>query len=107
MTAPRAGWRGHWTMTPGARLATGILFILVILVGAGNLLATYAEVQSFKRAQQVQGQATEQKLCTTLGKLSALKPPPGNATTNPSRLYEQQLHEVLSALGPDIGCPEK
>jgi hypothetical protein len=84
----------------------GVLLLLLIVVGAGNLAATYWEVQDFKHQQQVQGQQTEHQLCTTLGKLSALKPPPGDATANPSRKYEQDLHDVLSALGPDIGCPE-
>ena len=104
-------------MTHGARIASVGLLLLVLIVGAGNLWATYAENKSFQRqftqqqeqqrtSQQQQGAATEHKLCSTLGKLAALKPPkiPANSS-DPSRQYIIDLHDTLSGLGPDIGCP--
>jgi hypothetical protein len=92
----------------GARLATVALLFLVLLVGGGNLWATYSAVNQYKAQQQQSGQEVERKLCATLNTLAALKPPPlGNPTANPSRVYEINLQATLSALGPDVGCPRK
>lgn len=60
--------------------------------------------QREQRAQKRAGEAVEQKLCLTLGRLAALKPPPGDPGANPSRAFEQQQHAILARLGPDIGC---
>jgi type II secretory pathway pseudopilin PulG len=57
-------------------------------------------------AQRAQGELLEAKLCSTLGKLAALKPPAGNAVANPARGYDQSLHATLAQLGPDLGCPK-
>jgi hypothetical protein len=93
--------------------AGGVLALvaLTLIVGAGNLLASWDEVHAYKasqaREQVVQhqaGVAVEQKLCDTFGKLAALKPPPGSPTTNPSRGFEQSLHSTLVELGIDLGC---
>lgn len=90
--------------------ATGLL-ILTLLVGGGNLYATHASIDSANAQNAAQraaakkaGREEEQKLCHTLSAVAKLTPPPGSATTNPSRGYEQQLHAVLARLGPDIGC---
>lgn len=98
-------------VTPGAKRAVVMLFVLSLMLNAANLLWTAHEVNSAAAAQrreqvtaQRAGQAVAAKLCKTLGKLAALQPPPGSAQANPSRAYEQQLHETLSQLGPDIGC---
>lgn len=61
--------------------------------------------QKQQQEQQQAGALVVQKLCATLGKLAALKPPAGSAVNNPSRAYEQHLHATLDGLGPDIGCP--
>lgn len=58
-------------------------------------------------AQRAQAQAFERKLCTSLGRLAALHPPPGSPADNPSRAYLQQEHAVLAELGPDVGCRGK
>ncbi len=99
-------------ITPGAKLGIIGLLILVLLVGGGNLWATYTEVNSFKQqiaAQEIQQKAANaifgKKLCATLDRLAALKAPPGSATANPSRAYEQELAATLSELKPDVGCP--
>ena len=97
-------------------VAIAILLGLVLLVGGGNLLATYEQVHSQARALQRQEQVTqaaqrkagaalEKKLCTTFGKLAALKPPPGNPDTNPSRAYLQGQHAILAEVEADISCP--
>lgn len=87
------------------------LVALTLVVGGGNLWASYAEVQTVKAAQhhddvarQRSGAVLERKLCTTFAKLSALKPPPGDPIKNPSRAYEQQQHDTLVQLGDDLGC---
>jgi hypothetical protein len=96
----------------GAKWGIAGLLLLVLLVGAGNLLATFelsnsaqAKFAVQQAAQQASGRILEQKLCSTLDRLSALKPPVGPASTNPSRAYEQQLAVTLSQLKPDLGCP--
>lgn len=87
------------------------LVALTLVVGGGNLLATRAEVQAVKAAQHHEdqqraksGAALELKLCSTFGKLGALKPPPGDPAKNPSRAYEQEQHDTLVQLGTDLGC---
>ena len=91
--------------------SVAVLVLVALLVTGANLLWTAHAVRSFQSSQQAQnaagrrqGALIEQKLCTTLGRLTALKPPPGPPSRNPSRAYEQELHATLSQLGPDIGC---
>lgn len=100
-----------------ARLAAAradliFLVALVLAVGIGNSLLNANSEHRFEArqarqqaAQQAQGRVLEQRLCTTLGQLAALKAPAGGAEGNPSRAYERQLQATLSALGPDVGCP--
>jgi hypothetical protein len=85
--------------------AMGGLVALTLVVGGGNLWASYAQVQADKAQQQRAAEAVERKLCTTFAGLSARQPPPGNPKTNPSRAYEQWQHGVLVQLGTDVGCP--
>jgi hypothetical protein len=89
------------------KVAITILMFLLILVGVGNLLATYNAIDNFKKAQVDAGQVVEQKLCKTFGKLGDLKPPPGDPINNPSRAFDQKLHETLVELGTDVGCPPR
>jgi len=77
--------------------------IYLLLIGAGYLLINHQASSELARQQQ-QGRVVERKLCTTLGRLAALKPPPGNPQTNPSRAYLQRQHDVLAQLGGDVGC---
>ena len=58
----------------------------------------------FAAGQHRQNQATEAKFCMELGKLAALKPPPGDPVTNPARAYDQELHAGFAALGGSLGC---
>lgn len=89
------------------KVAITFLILLLIMVGVGNLLATYNAIDNFRQAQMDAGQVVEQKLCKTFGKLGALKPPPGDPIANPSRAFDQQLHETLVELGADVGCPPR
>ena len=84
--------------------SVAILVLLALLVAGVNVLWTAHAVRSFQSSQQRQGELVEQKLCTTLDRLTALKPPPGPAKANPSRAYEQEMHATLDELGPDLGC---
>lgn len=63
----------------------------------------HAEQQA-QAAARKQGEEELETLCTTLTKLAADKPPPGNPKTNPSRAYLQSQHVILSQLGTDIKC---
>ncbi len=79
----------------------GALLALTLIMGAGNLWASWDEVHA---SQQRQEQAVQEKLCTTFVALAALKPPPGPAAQYPGRGYEQSLHATLDQLGADYGC---
>ena len=113
------------TITKSMRRAIMGLLILVLIVGGGNLWATF-EVNSAslaaehrqaaaaqrlaareQAAQQRQGRMIVEKLCTGFGKLAALKPPAGANQANPSRLFELHQHNILDSLGSDIGCSKK
>ena len=94
-----------------ATRAQAILLALVLIVGAGNLLATHSEVQSAaaaqhreQAAQRKQGEQELRTLCTTFGKAAGLKPPAGNPHTNPSRAYLQGQHVVWTAVVADLHC---
>lgn len=79
------------------KIAIAGLLLLLILVGIGNLLATYNAVDNFRQSQRQAGQVFEQKICVTFAKLGALKLPPN----------EQALHDTLVELGADVGCPPR
>jgi len=68
------------------------------------LAAQQRQAAEQQAAQERQGAVIEQRLCTSLGKLAALKPPAGNPAVNPARGFDQQEHAVLAQLGPDVGC---
>jgi hypothetical protein len=103
------GERGQLSRLQGR--AVVVLFALAFLSSASGWFwqahqadaATAAQHQE-QAAQQRQGQLLEQKLCTSLGRLAALKPPPGNPASNPSRAFDDEQHAVLAQLGPDVGC---
>jgi hypothetical protein len=89
-----------------ARTARAIvaLFLLAFVTAGLSLLLTARYVNAQQAAQRRQGQVAVHAICTTLGRLAALTPPPGAAKANPSRAYEQELHATLDQLGPDLGC---
>ena len=98
-------------LTRRALRSVAVLVLLALLVGGASLLWTARQENAFQAsqraqitAQKQQGAVIERKLCQTLGRLTALKPPPGDPHTNPSRAFEQDLHATLAQLGPDIGC---
>lgn len=86
------------------RRALVYLFATAVALALAALVAVFYEQDAARAAQQKQGEMVETKLCTTLGRLSELQPPPGNPVTNPSRAFDQKLHDTLSQLGPDLGC---
>ena len=103
------GERGGLSRLQGRAIV--VLFLIAALCGVGNLFWTAHEVGSASSAQHAEqvaqqraGAVVELKLCTTLRRLAALKPPPGNPDTNPSRAYDQEQHATLAQLGPDLGC---
>jgi hypothetical protein len=89
------------------RYAFVALVVLSLAVGAVAILFSVSYYHREQDAQRHQGQLLEQRLCTTLDRLAALKPPPGDPGSNPARGFDQQQHAVLAELGPDVGCPVK
>lgn len=79
----------------------GALLALTLIMGAGNLWASWDEVHA---SQQRQEHLVQQKLCVTYAALAALKPPPGPAAQYPGRAYEQSLHTTLAELSTDLNC---
>ena len=97
------GERGE-QMSPRLRRSLVYLFAAAVLLAVVALVAVFHDQSASRAAQQRQGEQVERKLCTTLDRLIALRPPPGNPVTNPSRAFDQKLHDTLSQLGPDLGC---
>lgn len=69
-----------------------------------NGLFTIWSVQNFKRQEQQNGIIVQRKICKTLDLLYREKPPSGDASKNPSRAYEQDLHARFADLRIDLGC---
>jgi hypothetical protein len=91
--------------------ARNALLVLVLIVGAGNLVASRLEVDASnaaqareQAAQKRQGKIIDAKICTTMARLAALRPPAGSPSRNPSRAFDDNLHATLDELGPDLGC---
>jgi hypothetical protein len=90
---------------PCAGRAPGAAAIIVAVAGVATALALNIGYTTYALAsQQRQAATVQRKLCTTMAELAALKPPPGNPATNPSRAYDQHLHATLTEIGADFGC---
>lgn len=101
-------------LTPAVRRTLVYLFTTAAVLAATALFwvartadTTTAQYRHEQAATAAAGRVLEHKLCTTFGKLAALKPPPGNPNTNPSRAWEQGEHAILDQVGPDLQCPKE
>ena len=81
--------------------AVGVLLALTLIMGAGNLWASWIEVHS---SQPQQEHLVKQNLCVTYAALAALKPPTGDVAQYPGRAYEQSLHATLAELSTNLNC---
>ena len=114
-TRGEQGMRGPAGLSRPVRRALVYLFTLSMALAAFSLFWTVHEVHASQVAiqaaqhreqvsQQQAGAILGEKLCTTFGRLAALKPPSGSPAKNPSRAFEQSLHATLDELGTDLGC---
>lgn len=76
-----------------------LLVLNLVLIGAGYLFLAHDA-----NGQRQQSRVAESRICTTMRRLSALEPPPGNPAANPSRKFDDELHATLDELGPDLRC---
>lgn len=97
--------RREFSPTFYAALAIVCAFLVIVLSGTAAFVITSERIADNAAAQQQASQLLESNLCHSLNSLKALKPPPGNAQTNPSRAFEQAEHMVLAGLAADVGCP--
>ena len=100
------------------KTATAALLALVLVVGGGNLWASWDEshavgtqLNTFKRqlaaqqaAQRRAGGQVEKAICTDVGTMAGIPPPAGAAAANPSRAYEQAEHRAWSGLVRGLDC---
>jgi hypothetical protein len=119
------GPQGRPGISRGARSAIIALLVLVLLVGGGNLWtswdqshaaasqarSTEKQLNAFKHklaAEQAvaarAGALVEKALCSDVGTMARIKPPPGAAAANPSRAYEQAESRAWHGLVLDLGC---
>jgi hypothetical protein len=112
------GKPGAASLSSPVRRSLVFMFALAVILAASGLFwinhavhDSQAAIQAAQHREQVMqqqaGTVLEEKLCTTFGKLAALRPPPGNPKTNPSRAYLQAEHATLTQLGTDLGCKSK
>lgn len=101
------GEHGAPGLSRRVRRALVSLFALAVILAASGLFWIGHAVNASQAAQRSQGQAVERKLCTTFGKLAALKPPSGDPASNPSRAFDDNLHDTLDQLGTDLGCDRR
>jgi hypothetical protein len=84
-----------------------IVFVVVVLIFAKSQYDHFEGQYKMTMASQAAvGRQVELRLCQSFGKIADLQPPPGDAGTNPSRAYEQQLHGILAGVYVDLGCTE-
>jgi hypothetical protein len=103
----KRGEQGAAGLSRRVRRALVFMFAVAFILAGSGLVWQAIEVGAQRAEQQHQGQVIEEKLCSTIGGIAELKPPPGNPATNPSRAFDQALHAKLAELGPDIGCKTK
>src|ERR1700735_4473219 len=63
------------------------LLVIALAVG-GSYAVTNARIDQAQSDSAKAAQVSEAHLCTTLNSLKALKPPPGDPKTNPSRAFD-------------------
>lgn len=80
------------------------LLVIALAVG-GSYAVTNARIDQSQNDSKATSAQFEAHLCQTLNSLKALKPPPGDPKTNPSRAFDVQQHIVLAQLAADLGCP--
>lgn len=104
------------------RWFAGLVLILCLVMSGGTLISQQLQQNSFQntistghasrlaaeaaqaKAQAAQGAAIEAKLCSIFMPIASLKAPSGAGSSNPSRLFDQQLEARLAQVAPALNC---
>jgi hypothetical protein len=100
----RAGTQAaHRALRPFLPLILCLVLCLVLFPAFTVLYVAYegAQIKTYESQQQTQN---NHKFCGIVDTLLAPAPPPGSATSNPSRAFEQILHSKVSDLKRGLGC---
>ena len=87
------GDRGEQGMSHQLRYSIVVLFVVIIVMAGSSLLLTSHEISQNNR-----------KWCATISLLVSQRAPPGSASSNPSRAYEQKLSADFHDLRSRLGC---
>lgn len=111
--AGEKGDRGQRGLTARVAYAIIALFLIAFLIAGSSLLLTSVEIRRYnaklaaeQAAQEKAGEQEIRALCTDLGTMARIPPPPGPAAANPSRAYEQSEHRAWQGLYSSIRCPK-
>jgi hypothetical protein len=94
-----------------------IVLGLCLVMSGGALLSQQLQQNNFQntiarnharnlQVQAAQAAAVDTKLCAIFLPIAALKAPPGDGGSNPSRLFEQQLEAKLSRVASALDCKQ-
>jgi hypothetical protein len=96
------GDRGEQGLSHRVRYGIVVLFLIGVVIGLCTLGLAIRSVGLADRALAITHH--HNALCNAIAELGALPPPPGAASANPSRAFDQREHSILVRLHQQLGC---